>query len=143
MNIRELKENEVEYIMNLWYKETINCHSFIKKEYWDKVYEVVKKEYISTSETYVYELNGEIIGFVSLIEKEFLGAIFIKYEYQNKGYGKALINFVKENRNKIILRVYEKNKKAVEFYSRNKFIIINMKENIKISEKEYLMLWKN
>ena len=50
---------------------------------------------------------------------------------------------MKQERNKIILRVYEKNKKAVEFYSRNKFIIINIKENIKISEKEYLMLWKN
>lgn len=37
------------------------------------------------SKTYVYEENEKIKGFISMINEEFIGALFVGVEYQNQG----------------------------------------------------------
>nr|WP_242957403.1 hypothetical protein [Clostridium perfringens] len=42
MEIRELKNCEIDDIMKIWLESTIEAHYFIKEEYWKKNYEVVR-----------------------------------------------------------------------------------------------------
>ncbi|MCM3587847.1 hypothetical protein M3182_19160 [Mesobacillus maritimus] len=42
-------------------------------------------------------------------------------EHQVKGYGKVLLNFIKEQRENIRLKMYNKIENAVHFYLENEF----------------------
>ncbi|TPF99111.1 hypothetical protein [Clostridium perfringens] len=42
LEIRELKNCEIDDIMKIWLESTIEAHYFIKEEYWKKNYEVVR-----------------------------------------------------------------------------------------------------
>lgn len=78
-------------------KSTIKAHDFISKEYWQNNYNTVKNEYIPISDTFVYDDGDEIKGFISIIDKNFIGALFIKPKYQNLGIGGKLLDYATKN----------------------------------------------
>lgn len=139
--IRRFNNNDIEEIMEIWKKQNIKAHNFIPKEYWENNYEYVK-EILPKAEIYVYIDSDKIKGFIG-INNNHIEGIFIDTDSQNKGIGTALLNKVKEDKTKLTLNVYDKNKKAIKFYQKNGFEII--KENIdkETNEKEYVMIWKN
>lgn len=138
--IRKFKENDIEAIMQIWKKENIEAHKFISKQYWEKNYNYVK-EILPNAEIYVYTLKEKIVGFIGL-QDNYIAGIFIEINSQNKGIGTALLNKVKQNRKELKLRVYEKNTKAMEFYKKNGFIVINRNIEEDTKEIEYYMIWK-
>ena len=139
--IRLMKDTsgEIDNIMAIWLSSTIQAHDFISEEYWNKSYDLVKNTYLPQSETYVYTENGDILGFISIINKEFIGALFIKREYQRKGIGKELIEFVKSHYDVLSLAVYKENKDAVNFYINRGFKSISEQLNEDTNEPEYIM----
>ncbi|MGL5414381.1 MAG: GNAT family N-acetyltransferase [Clostridium sp.] len=141
-NIFLLKKVETKDIMQIWYDEITRGHNFIEISYWNKVYNIILEEYMESSETYVYKIKDTIVGFVSIKEREFIGALFIKEEFQGNGIGRELLDFIKTDNDRLLLRVYEKNKRAISFYEKNDFIQISIKERLDIKEREWLMFWK-
>ena len=127
--IRKIKREEIEQVMELWKTSTIKAHSFIEKEYWENNYEVVKNIYIPMSETFVYDDGEEIRGFISIINKEFIGALFVDIDYQGLGIGSKLIDYVGDKYNKLELAVYKDNESAVKFYKKKGFKIIEEQKN--------------
>ncbi len=73
----------------------------------------------------------------------YLAALFIDAKYQGEGHGKELLNYIKKRREKIQLKVYKKNNKAVIFYLRNGFVIKEELLDEETSEKEFLMEWED
>lgn len=142
--IRKFREEDLTKVMTIWTKGNFEAHPFIDKDYWLLNYNKVKDEYLKKAETYVYTENDEVKGFISILNNEYIGALFVKREYQRQGIGRKLINFVKEKEkyDKLILHVYEKNINAILFYTalgfKNKKIQIDEKTN----EKEYVMEWR-
>ena len=142
--IRKFREEDLTKVMTIWTKGNFGAHPFIDKDYWLLNYNKVKDEYLKKAETYVYTENDEVKGFISILNNEYIGALFVKKEYQRQGIGRKLINFVKEKEkyDKLILHVYEKNINAILFYTelgfKNKKIQIDEKTN----EKEYVMEWR-
>ena len=130
-------------IMTIWTKGNFKAHSFIDKDYWLENFNRVKNEYLLKSETFVYEEQKEIKGFISILNNNYIGALFVRNEYKRNGIGRKLINFVKENYDKLTLNVYDKNGEALAFYAamgfKNKGISIDKETN----EKEYTMEWEN
>ncbi|EQK43157.1 acetyltransferase family protein [[Clostridium] bifermentans ATCC 638] len=137
--IRKLKNVDIEKIMDIWLVSTIKAHDFISKEYWQNNYNIVKNEYIPISETFVYEKDGEIKGFISIINNEFIGALFVDIRFQGMGIGTKLINYSVEKYEKLILAVYKENKNSVEFYTRKGFKIIEEGLNEDSGYLEYIM----
>lgn len=79
-------------------------------------------------------MEGEsIIGFIAMADN-YLAAIFVKTDLQGLGIGKKLLNFVKNKRESIQLKVYKKNTDSVNFYKRQGFKILS--ENIEKSTNE-------
>lgn len=139
--IRKFKEEDTTKVMAIWTKGNFEAHSFIDKDYWLLNYNKVKDEYLKKSETYVYTENNDIKGFISILNNEYIGALFIKNEYRRSGIGRKLINFVKEKYDKLTLNVYEKNINAILFYTKLGFINQKIQIDDKTNEKEYVMEW--
>ena len=139
-NIRRACESDNDEIMDIWLKENIKVHNFISESYWKKNYEYVR-DLIGKSEVYVYEENSKILGFAGL-KDNYLEGIFVKDEYQNRGIGKRIMDFLKRLKNELSLKVYSKNKRAEEFYIREKFKPAEVMVDENTGEKEILMIWK-
>lgn len=138
--IRKLKKDDRNAVLEIWLNENTRAHSFISKEYWKNAYEFVK-EILPNAEVYVFLQNEVILGFIGL-NGELIEGIFVAENYQGRGIGKDLLNYVKENRDSLILQVYQKNTKAICFYEKNGFEVIKEGLDYHTNEKEYTMCWK-
>lgn len=137
--IRKLNEADIDKVMDIWMKSTIKAHDFISKEYWQNNYNTVKEVYIPMSETFVYKDVQGIKGFISVINNEFIGALFVDIDFQGNGIGKQLIDYAVSKYGKLQLAVYKENKKSVEFYINRGFKIIEEQINDDSNHVEYIM----
>ena len=137
--IRELQKADINKVADIWLDTNVATHYFISAKYWQNNFELVK-ELLLQATVYVYEKNQEIQGFVGLND-EYIEGIFVSNEMRSHGIGKALLNYAKNERNKLFLNVYQKNVRAIAFYQREGFEILNSGFDEAIKEKEYVMAW--
>lgn len=140
--IRELEVNDINKVMEIWKYATIEAHSFINKEYWLDKYNEVKDVYIPMSKTFIYEESNDIKGFISILNDDFIGALFVDISSQGKGIGSQLVDFAKKRCHTLSLAVYENNKKAVEFYKSIGFVLYEEKIDEATNEKELIMRYE-
>ena len=140
--IRKLQKTDIDTVSQIWLDANRDAHDFIPAEYWENNFLPVK-EMLLQAEVYVYidECKNEIEGFVGL-DQEYIAGIFIRKEARSGGIGKALLDFVKGKKQELTLNVYQKNERAVRFYEREGFQIIDRSIDKSTAEKEYLMKWK-
>lgn len=142
MNIRKNKKTEGNKLVDIWYEGSLIAHDFVDKEYWKSQRKEMEEKYIPMSETYVVSNGKDVVGFISMVDN-YLAALFIDVKHQGKGYGKALLSFIKKQRENIQLKVYKKNYNAVKFYLENGFEIKEkLLDEQKTLEEEFLMGWK-
>lgn len=138
--IKKFEIEDLDEIMNIWLETNISAHGFIKASYWKENFEMVK-EMMMNSEIYLYKEDNKIYGFIGLID-DYIAGIFIKDKYQSRGIGNNLLDYVKSNRNRLLLSVYNKNNRAIEFYKREGFIIVENEIDEANNEKEFVMEWQ-
>lgn len=140
--IRALQKTDIDTVSQIWLDANRDAHDFIPAEYWENNFLPVKKMLLQ-AEVYVYmdERKNRIEGFVGL-DQEYIAGIFVRKEARSGGIGKALLDFVKEKKQELTLNVYRKNERAVRFYEREGFQIIDRTVDKSTDEKEYLMKWK-
>lgn len=139
--IRKFREEDTVKVMTIWTKGNFEAHSFIDKDYWLLNFNKVKDEYLKEAETYVYVENDTIKGFISLLNNNFIGALFVRKEFRRQKIGRKLINFVKDKYDKLELQVYEKNVDAMLFYASLGFVNKKIQIDEDTNEKEYVMEW--
>ena len=93
--IRKFKEEDTVKVMTIWTRGNFQAHPFIDKDYWLLNFNRVKDEYLKKAYTLVYEENGEIKGFISLLDDEYIGALFVREDSRRKEIGRKLINKLK------------------------------------------------
>lgn len=138
--IREYRETDLDRIMNLWLETNICAHDFIDENYWRSNYDQVR-QMMPEATLYVYEVNT-IKGFIGL-SGNYIAGIFVETDSQSKGIGKGLLDYVKERNKELILHVYKKNKRAVNFYLREGFVIDSEQMDKNTNEIELVMKWVN
>jgi putative acetyltransferase len=127
--IRRYCPQDLEQIMALWLETTITAHPFIAESYWYQAKPLVEKEYIPNADTWIYQDNGEIVGFISILDGQLIGALFVRQDKQQSGIGKALITFVKLSHPLLLLEVYPQNQRAYRFYQRMGFRTVSQNLN--------------
>ena len=142
MEIRSLRTEDIEPLVEIWFKGSLMAHNFIDHKYWESMKIEMKNKYLPMSKTYVISQGTKILGFVSMVDN-YLAALFIDVTQHKKGYGKQLLEFIKRQHEAIQLKVYQKNTTAIEFYLRNGFEIIEEVMDNQTSQKEFIMMWKN
>ena len=138
--IRKLRKTYLDEVAYIWLHTNKKAHDFIAETYWDEHFEMVKGM-LGDAEIYVFEEQGQIKGFVGL-DGEYIAGIFVREKEQSLGIGKQLLDFAKSLKGQLKLNVYQKNERAIKFYTREQFEIQDEQTDEATGEAEYLMLWK-
>lgn len=138
--IRKLRKTDLDEVAYIWLHTNKKAHDFIAETYWDEHFEMVKGM-LGDAEIYVFEEQEQIKGFVGL-DGEYIAGIFVREKEQSLGIGKQLLDFVKSLKGQLKLNVYQKNERAIKFYTREQFEIQDEQTDEATGEAEYLMLWK-
>ena len=139
--IRKLQKVDINRVADIWLKTNLKAHFFIPEQYWISNYEFVK-ELLPQAEVYVYEDDKMIQGFIG-INDEYIEGIFVSDEMQSRGIGKILLDYIKDKKDRLQLKVYQKNVRAMSFYQREGFTIQSEGMDEFTREKEYVMNWES
>ena len=139
--IRKLQKVDINRVADIWLKTNLKAHFFIPEQYWISNYEFVK-EMLPQAEVYVYEDDKMIQGFIG-VSDEYIEGIFVSDEMQLCGIGKMLLDYIKDKKDRLQLKVYQKNVRAMSFYQREGFTIQSEEMDEFTREKEYVMNWES
>ena len=139
--IRKLQKVDINRVADIWLKTNLKAHFFIPEQYWISNYEFVK-EMLPQAEVYVYEDDKMIQGFIG-VSDEYIEGIFVSDEMQSCGIGRMLLDYINDKKDKLQLKVYQKNVRAMSFYQREGFTIQSEEMDEFTREKEYVMNWES
>ena len=74
--IRQAQRSELPAILELWLESTTWGHPFIEESYWRDCIPLVRDAYLANAQNWVWEENGEFLGFASIMEGRFLAALW-------------------------------------------------------------------
>ena len=137
--IRNFHQPDTKQVMQLWLKGNMDAHPFIPAAYWKSNFEMVQQQ-LSQAEIYVYEEAGGIQGFIG-VQENYIAGIFVKKECRCAGIGRQLLDQVKASHPALNLNVYEKNRRAADFYKREGFSITSKGADPDTGEMDIAMEW--
>lgn len=139
--IRLYQPQDLEPLMSLWLTTTTEAHPFIDQSYWLDSEPLVRNVYIPDATTWVYSRSGDIDGFISVMEQQFIGALFVRQSEQGKGVGKTLMAQAQEHYPKLLLEVYQQNLTAVSFYQKMGFTTASEQPDPETNQITLIMQW--
>ena len=83
----------------------------------------------------------QIKGFISLPEKNYVGALFVDPAFQRQRIGSKLLEYVRRKRPELKLQVYCRNSGAQKFYRSRGFQSLKEQSDDSTGEKELIMCW--
>lgn len=75
----------------------------------------MREMYIPNSETWVYEENQRIVGFISMMVNE-IGGLFVLPQKHSKGIGTKLVDYVSKFHKQLEVEVFKRNSIGRSFY---------------------------
>ena len=140
--IRTWHNQNLSPLINVWMESTRFAHPFIDARYWQESEAVVRDTYLPLAQTWVWEGNSGLDGFISVLDAQFIGALFVRPAMIGHGIGKALITHVKQRFNWLSLEVYQKNYRAVHFYHAQGFRIEESAWQHETQHPTWIMNWQ-
>ena len=116
--IRTYRKTDLEEMVRIWYDASAIAHPFVPASFWASYKPAMKEKYLPLAENYVFEQEGKVTGFISLVGER-VCALFISPDAQGRGMGKALLEHAKALKGSLSLKVYRDNKKAILFYEKS------------------------
>lgn len=110
----------MEEIIDAWYQASLIAHPFLTVAFLKQEDKNLRELFLPRSQTWVYESQGRVVGFISLLDNE-VGGIFVHPSWQRQGIGKALMDKASSLHETLELDVFEANKKGRSFYAKYGF----------------------
>ncbi len=107
---------DLKILSDIWFEASMKAHPFIGEARLNEQRGLVEREYFPKAATSVACLDGEAVGFISLLGS-FIGGIFIAPDRQGFGIGRKLIADALARKGELSLEVYTENEQAVRFYT--------------------------
>lgn len=121
--IRSFVEVDLNGVLDVWYRASLLAHGFLTEEHFRTERAEIVRRWLPAAETVVYEMDGRVVGFLSLIGNE-VGAIFVDPDLHGRGIGRALMDDARSRRPYLELGVFEENHLGRRFYERYGFRLI-------------------
>lgn len=118
-----VKKPDIEAVLDIWLEASIKAHNFVPATYWESKLDAMREVYLPASESFVYEKDNVIMGFIAVHHKT-LAALFVSPSRQGGGIGSSLIAFVKAKYQALELSVYKANKASIAFYEKHGFTMV-------------------
>ncbi|WP_145594571.1 N-acetyltransferase [Yersinia aleksiciae] len=154
--IRDYQPDDLDALMQLWLTSTIAAHPFVAEPYWYESAPLVRNTYLPAAQTWIYclpedsqanlaqisEGKNSIVGFVSILEEQLVGALFVAQAYHGNGVGKALMDHVQQHYRALTLEVYQLNRRAYRFYRKQGFTVTGKTYNAETKGYILTMHWQ-
>lgn len=137
--IRTFKMEDLDQLMELWLQGNRQAHPFVPAAYWEGNVQAVRG-LLPGAEVYISEEGGEIQGFIGM-DGDYIAGIFVADHWRSRGIGRRLLEYVKGKKERLTLRVYEKNTRAAAFYEREGFAVQERGIDPETGETERLMAY--
>ncbi len=121
--IRKHQAKDLEQILSIWHQASTLAHPFLDSKFVEKVAMDMRNMYIPNSETWVYEENDSIVGFISMLGNE-IGGLFVLPNNHSKGIGTQLVDFIKKEHQELEVEVFENNVIGRAFYDKYGFELL-------------------
>ncbi len=108
-------------LLNAWYTASKIAHHFLNEAFLAEERKRIAADYLPASETWVYEKDGKVIGFISLLGNE-VGGLFVHADHQRNGIGHQLMDFAANIRMPLVLDVFKDNPIGRNFYKQYGFV---------------------
>lgn len=118
--LRAYDHKDLEQALDIWLTTTSKAHDFVDEGFWKSKVSDMRERFLPSGENYVYEKNGEVVGFVCLVANR-LVALFVRPGFQSKGIGSELMAKAKEVRSEMTLRAFKSNPRCISFYEKHGF----------------------
>ncbi len=121
--IRKYNAEDLAELLDVWYDASQIGHPFLSRDFLDQERRTVIQEYLPNAETWVFEEEGQVVGFIALIGNE-VGGIFVTPRRHGQGIGRALMDHARASRNHLDVEVFEANEIGRAFYHPYGFKVI-------------------
>jgi putative acetyltransferase len=121
--IRKYNAEDLAELLDVWYDASQIGHPFLSRDFLDQERRTVIQEYLPNAETWVFEEEGQVVGFIALIGNE-VGGIFVTPRRHGQGIGRALMDHARASRNHLDVEVFEANEIGRAFYHAYGFKVI-------------------
>lgn len=118
--IRRYRDKDSEALIEIWYTASQVATPFLSEEFLAEEREAIRKSYLPSAETWVFETEGTVAGFITLLGNE-VGTIFVHPKWQRRGVGRALMDHAIDLRSFLYLDVFKENAVGRQFYNRYGF----------------------
>jgi putative acetyltransferase len=118
--IRKYRESDCEALIEVWFAASQVATPFLSDEFLAEERDKIRKIYLSKAETWVFEIEDTVAGFIALIGNE-VGALFVHSKLQGRGIGRALMDHAAGLRDSLYLDVFKENAVGCRFYDRYGF----------------------
>jgi putative acetyltransferase len=125
--IRPYIGGDSEESIDAWYRASLVAHSFLSAEFFVAERELLRTEWLPMAETYVFEQDGRVVGFIALVGDE-VGGIFVQPDHQREGIGAALMDHAATLRETLELEVFEENSIGRRFYDGYGFEFVSVSD---------------
>ena len=120
MQIRHYEKSDLAAVLSSWESATRLAHDFMTDDFIAQERKNVAEIYMPNTDTWVAEIDGEVVGFIALMGNE-VGAIFLQPDYHGKGVGKALMDKAQELHGDLEVEVFKANVIGRNFYTKYGF----------------------
>ncbi len=121
--IRRYDPNDSSELLAVWYDAAQLAHPFWTPEHFERERRNISQEFLPTAETWVFESEGLVVGFISLMGNQ-VGGLFVAPGSQRRGIGRALMDHVRASRDYLELEVFEANEIGRAFYDAYGFEVV-------------------
>jgi putative acetyltransferase len=124
--IRQYRATDCEALLQVWTRASAVAHPFLDDAFLEQERRNIPEVYLPVADTWVWEADGRVVGFVSLLGNE-VGALFVDPDLHRSGIGGALIERARELRGELEVEVFERNRMGRAFYEKAGFELMHRK----------------
>lgn len=121
--IRRYRDQDLDDLLTAWSSASEVAHPFLTQEFLELERKNIPSLYLPNAETWVFENEGRVVGFVSLLANE-VGAIFVHQNQQRRGVGRQLMDKAKGLRGELFVEVFKANTMGCAFYANYGFEVV-------------------
>lgn len=122
--IRNYNKRDLDDVMTIWYQSQSIAHPFLSEDFVNQVKIMMLEKFIPNSKTWVYELEGCLVGFIAMMGNE-IGGLFVSPNSQSNGIGTLLVNHVSQFYENLEVEVFHENKIGRPFYVKQGFTALS------------------
>ena len=140
--IRQYQNSDLEAVLLAYESASKLAHPFLDEDFIAKVMKDIPEKYIPMADTWVADVDGEVVGFISLIGN-MIGALFLQPSYHGRGIGKTLMDKAVELHGELEVEVFTENPIGRKFYSNYGFQLMEEKIHEETGQKEMLLKYSS